>query len=326
MQFQVAPTADGSISCIDSETGQLCHNSAGAYTEAVQNYVFPSGLRDKIRQTGHIRVLDACYGMGYNSWALINEILRDEELNRMAEEKPLTISIVAIEKHPEIMAFLPQVLEHPSFDALKKKIPQFEHNTYYRTLIDFENHQPEKAEHRTFFTEVADKWRLEFHLWIDDLRTRVVELEQDFDAIFHDPFSPQKMPELWTTDLFAVYHKLLSERSGILLTYSTAAAIRGGLQEAGFTVLKTQGLGKKAGGTLACSVTTNIALYESSTIPLESWEEGYLLSKAGIPYRDTHLKQSRETILSRREVEQQTSIKPSGSQALKQKPRYRPKS
>lgn len=325
MRFTIASTADGSVSCVDSETGQLCHNSAGAYTEAVQNYVMPSRLKEKILKTGHIRVLDACYGMGYNSWALINELVNDAELSRETLKKPLTLSITAIEKHPEVMAFLPQVLQHPSFDPLKEKTPHLEHNTYYRTLVDFENHDPEKAEHRTFFTEVAEQWYLEFHLWIDDLRSRVARLDQDFDAIFHDPFSPQKMPELWTTDLFAVYHRLLLERSGILLTYSTAAAIRGGLQEAGFTVLKTRGLGKKAGGTLACSNVTTIALYERSTISLESWEEGYLLSRAGIPYRDTRLTQSREAILSRREAEQQTSIKPSGSQALKQKPRYHPK-
>jgi tRNA U34 5-methylaminomethyl-2-thiouridine-forming methyltransferase MnmC len=326
MQFQVAPTADGSISCIDRETGQLCHNSAGAYTEAVQNYVIPSGLRDKIRQAGHIRVLDACYGMGYNSWALINELLKDETLNQVAEEKPLTISIVAIEKHPEVMTFLPQVLEHPSFDALKEKIPPFEHNTYYRTLIDFDQSEYDNPESRTFITSVATKWRIEFQLWIDDLRFRVARLEEDFDAVFHDPFSPQKMPELWTTDLFAAYHRLLQKRNGILLTYSTAAGIRGGLQEAGFSVLKTKGLGKKAGGTLACATTTGLELYEPHTIPLEAWEQEYLQSRAGIPYRDAGLSQSREAILALREAEQQASSKPTGSQALKKKPRYTPKS
>lgn len=322
MSFQIVPTADGSISCLDSETGQLCHNSAGAYTEAVQNYVLPSGLAEKVLNTGHIRVLDACYGMGYNSWALVNELIQQPVPDVYTGKKPLTISIVAIEKHPEILSFLPQVLAHPTFDALKIKMTPSEHNTYYRTLECFLNTKPGASEGQNASTFVAGDWRIELTLWVDDLRYRVPLLTDDFDAIFHDPFSPQKMPELWTQDLFKRYRELLYIKKGVLLTYSTAAAVRGGLREAGFTVLKTPGLGKKAGGTLALSIATSPEAQPKHTIPLESWELEYLQSRAGIPYRDSGLSQSRAEILHRREQEQAASDRPSGSQALKKKTVY----
>lgn len=325
MRFQLADTADGSISCVDQETGQLCHNSVGAYTEAVHHYVIPSGLKDKIGETGHIRVLDACYGLGYNTWALINELLCDPDLEQISANRPLTLSVVAIERYPEVMTFLPRVLEHRSFDTLKRKIPHLEHNTYYRTLWGFDEELPKIPDNRLFSMGVANNWQVEISLWIDDLRNQVLNLSQPFDAIFHDPFSPQKMPELWTADLFRQYRALLAERDGIFLTYSTAAAVRGGLKEAGLIPLKTKGLGKKAGGTIGyphdCSAAS-LEKYKNHTIPLEDWEVEYLSSKAGIPYRDSDLRTDRAVILTQRENEQQASPRPSGSNALKKKPRY----
>jgi hypothetical protein len=186
----------------------------------------------------------------------------------------------------------------------------------------------------TFYTKVGmpdglsimfnltDWFRLEFTLWVDDIRCRVPKIGADFDAIFHDPFSPQKMPELWSEDLFRHYHHALKKKQGLMLTYSTAAAVRGGLMEAGFQVLKTQGVGKKAGSTLALTSTTSRAINEELTIPLASWEVAYLQSRAGLPYRDAGLQQSRQQIIEQRKMEQEASDRPSGANTLKQKPRY----
>ncbi|WP_303674721.1 hypothetical protein [Vampirovibrio chlorellavorus] len=140
MTYELIQTADGSLSCLDVAVGQLCHNRAGAYTEAVNNYVMPSGLLDKAQKTGEIRILDACYGMGYNSWALINELLRHragvETPMGPVALSPVTLSIVAVEQSIEIMRFLPQVLALPCFDALNQNLTPSEHNIYYRTLMN----------------------------------------------------------------------------------------------------------------------------------------------------------------------------------------------
>ncbi len=321
MHFQLVPTADGSVSCIDSETGQLYHNRAGAYAEALQNYVQPSLLLDKIQNTGHIRILDACYGMGYNTWALINELAKLDFSASNPEQTPLTLSVVAIEKYPEVLGFLPQVLAHPTFDALKEKITPAEHNTYYRTPGCEFNTKLGGFEHQKIIINVANGLRIEIAFCIDDLRHCVSQLTDDFDVVFHDPFSPQKMPELWTADLFAKYQSLLYRRKGVLLTYSTAAAVRGGLMAAGFQVLKTAGLGDKAGSTLALADGTQAnSAFQQISLPLDAWEQDYLQSRAGIPYRDNDLQQPRTAILANREHEQQQSGRPSGGQALQKKP------
>gem|GEM_PF-492384 len=324
-------TDDGSLSCLDGKTGELCHNRAGAYTEAVHNYVQPSGLIERLKIQSSIRILDACYGLGYNSWALINELLRSDINSQSAREttdSDYTVSIVAIERYPEMLGFLPRVLEHPSFDTLKNKIPPSEHNAYYRTLECLSNTKVEADQVIQMSTSVVDGWRFEFEIWPSDLRARVPRLQGDFDAVFHDAFSPQKMPELWTADLFQQYYRLLENRRGVLLTYSAAAAIRGGLLEAGFQLFKTPGLGAKTGGTMGV-IPVLREDGEAVRIPcpasnLEAWEQGYLATRAGLPYRDPGLQTTREAILSMRANEQAASSRPSGSTALKKKPRNNP--
>lgn len=336
MPFQLVPTEDGSLSCVDSETGQLSHNRAGAYTESVQLYAKPSGLRDRLLRQGEIRVLDACYGMGYNTWSLINELLRLEEASQfsqpLADESPVqpfTVSLVCIEKYPEVLDFLPQVLNLPTLVPLKSKIAPSEHNAYYRTLTCVSDTKVEGIEVRKMVMDLAPFWRFELELWVDDLRHRASRLEGPFDAVFHDPFSPQKMPELWTADLFSRYFELLSRRRGRLLTYSTAAAVRGGMREAGFEVVKIPGLGSKSGGTLALVPLQNPAnsadapAFPENLIPLEPWESEYLQTRAAIPYRDPGLGGTREQILEVRSREQLASPLPSGSAILKKK-RYKP--
>jgi hypothetical protein len=44
MTLELVPTEDGSLSIRDAATGELHHNRAGAYEEALVNYVQPSGV------------------------------------------------------------------------------------------------------------------------------------------------------------------------------------------------------------------------------------------------------------------------------------------
>ncbi len=107
-------------------TGELCHNRAGAYTEALKHYAEPSGLLLQARESGRIRLLDACSGMGYNTLVLLNEVLKDPPPR-------LAISVTGIELSPEILSHMPLLFESGMFDALKSKTDLREHNIYYRT-------------------------------------------------------------------------------------------------------------------------------------------------------------------------------------------------
>lgn len=191
---------------------------------------------------------------------------------------------------------------------------------------------------------------IEIEFIVDDLRTALPTLTGSFDRIFHDPFSPQHLPELWTQELFETYFRLLAPKQGALLTYSAAAAVRGGLLEAGFSLGRTIGVGDKTGGTAAWAPSEEIQAKadcpeptgdtfdsetpkipgQSPTVlpnsgflkqiqPLTPWEQAYIASRAGIPYRDPDLTTSRSAILERRQQEQDCSERVSGAVLLKQK-------
>jgi tRNA U34 5-methylaminomethyl-2-thiouridine-forming methyltransferase MnmC len=290
-ELQTALTEDGTVTCVDPETGELYHNRAGAYLEALKNYTEPSGAIERLQHTGELRLLDVCFGLGYNTWVLLETLLQNPPTG-------FSIQVTAVEQDKKMVAIFPRVLSDPRFLHLKSIWPALEHNIYYQT-------QPGDAD---FTIDVADRGRIRFDFRWGDLRKIVPTLEGDFDTVFHDPFSPNKVPELWTADLFREYHRLLTRRSGALLTYSAAGAVRGGLREAGFHLYRTVGVGRKSGGTLAAIepvAAQNTPQWGQTVFSLTAEEEAYLRKRSGIPYRDVDFNQERRLIFRRREEEQQ---------------------
>lgn len=56
-------TEDNSLTCFHSETGELYHNRAGAFTEALKNYVEPALAMSDALKRERLDVLDACFGL-----------------------------------------------------------------------------------------------------------------------------------------------------------------------------------------------------------------------------------------------------------------------
>lgn len=277
--FSIATTEDGSLSLHENNLNELYHNRAGAFTEAVTNYVEPAmQFLQLARAGGSLKVLDSCFGLGYNSLALASYLAA-----RSAERScSFKLRVEGIEIDPDVLAVVPEVLAQPCFSVLENQ-----------TL-----------EH------------LNFKISVCDLRQFLLNRETSacthdlYDLIFHDPFSPKKVPELWSVDLFQHYHRAMAEDSA-LLTYACAPAVRGALLSLGFKVFRTTGLGRKNGGTIAIK-TSNPALVQallkvdSSCIFEIVGEELRRLGKSSqVPFRDANLNDDRRTILIRREAEQQ---------------------
>ncbi len=126
-----------------------------------------------------------------------------------------------------------------------------------------------------------------------DARKTAATLEPgSFDVIFHDGFSPDSNPELWSYDFVRLLKKLLKP-DGVLVSYSSAHPFRGALLRAGFQVGESVPFGRKRGGTVAAAELAE-ALPEK--------ELGIIRhSTAGVPYRDPGLDARREEIFARRE-------------------------
>ena len=69
MGYYFVKTADGSVGLFDKDVNDIYHSTSGAYKEAVDKFVIPSQLERFKNKT--CKVLDICYGIGYNTKALL---------------------------------------------------------------------------------------------------------------------------------------------------------------------------------------------------------------------------------------------------------------
>ncbi|MEL6464777.1 MAG: tRNA (5-methylaminomethyl-2-thiouridine)(34)-methyltransferase MnmD [Pseudomonadota bacterium] len=77
-----------------------------------------------------------------------------------------------------------------------------------------------------------------------DARATLPVWDGKADAWFLDGFSPAKNPELWGAELMAEVARH-TVPAGTVATYTAAGFVRRGLEEAGFTVTRAPGFGRK---------------------------------------------------------------------------------
>jgi len=263
-------TADGSFTFFSPEFGEAFHSYHGARQEAQLKFIEPTGLKQKAQHQS-LRLLDVCYGLGYNTAAALATIW---EVNPNCR-----IELVGLELNPVV----PQAaIAHQLIDSWLQPIPQI-------------------------LTQLANSYqvqtdRLQAKLLLGDAREVIqslVETGFQADAIFLDPFSPPVCPQLWTVEFLGLVAQCLHP-SGRLATYSCAAAVRIALMAAGLKIGSMPPVGRRSPST--------VASWHNYGLPVLSWQEQeHLLTRAAIPYRDPHLSDSAELIRQRRLEEQNTS-------------------
>nr|WP_277819544.1 bifunctional tRNA (5-methylaminomethyl-2-thiouridine)(34)-methyltransferase MnmD/FAD-dependent 5-carboxymethylaminomethyl-2-thiouridine(34) oxidoreductase MnmC [Enterobacter kobei] len=95
---------------------------------------------------------------------------------------------------------------------------------------------------------ILDGGRVTLDLWLGDINDLTDKLDdamnQTVDAWFLDGFAPAKNPDMWSQHLFNAMARL-ARPGATLSTFTSAGFVRRGLQEAGFTMQKTKGFGRK---------------------------------------------------------------------------------
>ncbi|QGU16167.1 bifunctional tRNA (5-methylaminomethyl-2-thiouridine)(34)-methyltransferase MnmD/FAD-dependent 5-carboxymethylaminomethyl-2-thiouridine(34) oxidoreductase MnmC [Leclercia sp. 119287] len=95
---------------------------------------------------------------------------------------------------------------------------------------------------------LLDDGRVTLDIWLGDINELTDKLDdslnQQVDAWFLDGFAPAKNPDMWSPELFAAMARL-ARPGATLATFTCAGFVRRGLQEAGFTMQKTKGFGRK---------------------------------------------------------------------------------
>lgn len=293
-KYQQVITDDGSISYYNTDLGDIYHSQVGAYTEALEKFVNPSGILQRLSNYSRINVLDVCFGLGYNTKVLCSQLLHHQPNTK--------ISITAIEIDPNILLKSTEIIFPGYTDSLKSFFDTFLHKVYYTTISD-------QYSGECFFHHFNDQ--IDLKLFVKDIRQAVKSIEDCFDIILLDPFSPRLAAHLWTVELFREYYRLL-DNNGVLVTYSAASAVRGGMVEAGFYIGDTPPVGRKCPGTIA--VKNNKFVKH----PLSSKENLLLQSTAGIPFSDPLLSLTSDQVSVNRRDQQFISDRISGNKVRKQ--------
>jgi tRNA U34 5-methylaminomethyl-2-thiouridine-forming methyltransferase MnmC len=269
------PTEDGSFTLFSSEFGELFHSREGAKSEAFQKYVHATDLIEKAQQP-QIKLLDICYGLGYNTAAAI------ETLWQLNPTCHIQLYGLEIDATVPIVATAPTHLQlwTPPIQAI---LTALAHHHYYQDP------------------------QITAHLLIGDARQTLLSLQQksfQADAIFFDPFSPQVCPQLWTVEFFHLTASCLAP-TGKIATYSRAAAVRTALITAGLTIgnIPLDTIDRRSHEWSQGTIATRSPLPHSLSI----MEQQHLQTRAAVPYRDPSLSDRAAVIIQRRQQEQQQS-------------------
>ncbi|WP_045960482.1 bifunctional tRNA (5-methylaminomethyl-2-thiouridine)(34)-methyltransferase MnmD/FAD-dependent 5-carboxymethylaminomethyl-2-thiouridine(34) oxidoreductase MnmC [Xenorhabdus poinarii] len=95
---------------------------------------------------------------------------------------------------------------------------------------------------------ILDNGAITLDLWFGDVNDLLPKIRSNLtgkvDAWFLDGFAPAKNPQMWSEQLFAAM-ATFCRPEGTFATFTSAGLVRRGLQQAGFTVTKIKGFGRK---------------------------------------------------------------------------------
>lgn len=258
--MKVIKTGDGSVTFYSDVYEEAYHSRNGALKESYEKYCRPCRIEELAREESMV-ILDVGFGLGYNALAAL---YCARQANRHCD-----IKIISLEKDLINAGILKNL-----------KIPA-KYRDLYRRVLD-------AAKRGRYFRDKTD-----IEIIRGDAREQIIIIDESFDAVFLDPFSVRKNPQLWTVDFFKELYKRMKERA-ILSTYSASTPVRSGLVEAGFYIGEGPGDEMKRGGTVASKSADLVC-------PDEGMLEKIRNSPERMPYYDPRLDFTAEEIFSCRE-------------------------
>lgn len=215
MNIKSELTADGSKTLFSERYDQTFHSDKGAITESKHVFLEASGVAERLRQKQATTVLEVGFGTGLNFFLTADLALNSKTKLHFAslEQSLLPSSVLKGLNYAQAIK-KPELIE--AYSTFRDGLPKLPKGNY-----SFQ------------FEEVT------LELLLGEASKQML-LENTFDVVYQDAFSPDANAELWSESFFTSLYKALKP-SGVLTTYSVKGEVRRRLQALGFEVQKLKG-------------------------------------------------------------------------------------
>ena len=212
--YRQVQTEDQSLTLWSEKYNENCHSLGGAHEETEFIYLTGCRIRNKAAEHSILNILEIGYGAGVGT---------ELTLKLMDEFPQCTLHYVALELDRELVKWS------------ESRIGIHYKESRWRGISCFQ----------------AKKNNSHIRILIGDAKKTVEKLPKNhFHAIYQDPFSPGKNPELWDEEWFSKLAKV-SRADVRLSTFSASVCVHEALSKTGWNVIKKPGFKKKRASTQA---------------------------------------------------------------------------
>jgi tRNA U34 5-methylaminomethyl-2-thiouridine-forming methyltransferase MnmC len=198
---RILTTGDGSHTIFVPEMNEHYHSIHGAVQESV--FIFINNGFD-ICKADPLNILEIGFGTGLNALlTAVKSIAGDREVN-----------YTSIEKYPLPDNIINMLNYHVFAGDNGKEIYTSIHSSPWNSNVNICKNFNLKKIKGDFTTET---------------------LSGRYDLIYFDAFGPDKQPEMWTKEMFATIASV-TNKNGVLVTYSAKGEVRRNLKACGFEV------------------------------------------------------------------------------------------
>jgi tRNA U34 5-methylaminomethyl-2-thiouridine-forming methyltransferase MnmC len=204
---QCVQTGDGSHTLYRADIDEHYHSTFGAINESAHVFI-DNGLR--INHSNPVHLFEVGFGTGLNALLTLNYAIKHNisVFYDTVELFPIGVDAAKTLNYPQL---IDKTLQ-PYFDCM--------HDCKWDTDV-----------------KISDEFVLRK---IQANITTLQLVNNKYNVVYFDAFSPEKQPEMWSQEVFlSIYNSM--KTGGIITTYCSKGIVKRTLREVGFTVERLQG-------------------------------------------------------------------------------------
>ena len=133
-------TNDGSVGLYSPEDDDIYHSTYGALTEAYEKFILPANFDEYFKTHNEIKILDLCYGIGYNSKSFLNYFYENFEKKLSAVNK----SIYSIDTNNKFNKIFIKAVDMNKFLIFLSPFIRTDKKIFFNNKINFDHEKISK--------------------------------------------------------------------------------------------------------------------------------------------------------------------------------------